>query len=88
MGKTMCDLCNAVPEASYESFFLLTCRKCGVPMLVLHDHRDWITADEFYEMISIAQRVCPGYHFRGRGMFSVPSHYHEHLCPPGTSCPL
>lgn len=83
----MCELCKAEPEQRFGSFFLLTCRTCGVPMLVCREHRDWITADEFQEFLQIAQEQFPGYALRGWGMRKIPQHWHEHLCPPGHGCP-
>jgi hypothetical protein len=84
----MCSLCEAVPEKSFGTFFLLTCRNCGVPMLVCHEHRDWIMKDEFLQFILIVQNYFPGYSLRGVGMRTVPGHWHEHLCPPGHGCPV
>jgi hypothetical protein len=84
----MCSLCAAIPEQVFGSFYLLTCRSCGVPMLVCREHRDWITAEEFQEFVTIARRHFPGYSLRGVGMRTVPAHWHEHLCPPGHGCPI
>jgi hypothetical protein len=83
----MCDLCKARSERTLGSFFLLTCRNCGVPMLVLRDHRDWISAEEFQQFCSLARAYFPGYGLRGLGMRTIPEHWHEHLCPPGRGCP-
>ena len=83
----MCSLCESYSEVSHGSFFVLTCRNCDVPMVVLHEHRDWITDAEFNQFLYIARTYFPGYSPRGVGMRSVPGHWHEHMCPPGHGCP-
>lgn len=84
----MCDLCGLHSEVGFGNFFVVQCRSCEVPMIVLAEHRGWITPEEFQQVVSYARAYFPGYSLRGAGMRSIPSHWHEHLCPPGRGCPL
>lgn len=84
----MCDLCDAYPKQAFGNFFLIICRSCGVPMLVLRDHRSEITKEEFAQFVRLLSCKFPGYTPRGIGTRSIPDHWHEHLCFPGHDCPI
>jgi hypothetical protein len=48
-------------------------------MLVLGEHRPWLTPQEeaiFYEVLDLH---FPGFEPRGIGMRTIPTHWHEHL---------
>lgn len=77
----MCALCRAYPGAGrYGPFFLIEeCNTCGVPMLVLAEHRAWLTPREEQLFYDILDDYFPDYEPRGIGMRSIPTHWHEHL---------
>ena len=83
----MCDLCNATPEMDLGIFFLLTCRNCDVPMVVLKSHRATVDTDEYEKFLHIVSWLFPDYTPRNIGTGTIHDHWHEHLCPGGV-CPI
>jgi hypothetical protein len=83
----MCDLCEAVPEMNLGPFFLLTCRNCQVPMVVLKEHRENISINEYEQFLHVVSWLFPAYEPRGIGTGHIHDHWHEHLCPGGV-CPI
>ena len=77
----MCGLCQAHPgDGVYGPFFLIDeCDTCGVPMLVLREHRPQLTLAEEMRFFDVLEEHFPGYEPRGIGMRSIPGHWHEHL---------
>jgi hypothetical protein len=78
-----CDLCNAVDSDSFQVFgnFILIpkCKTCGIPILVLREHRAFLFHSEQKEFAKIVAVHFPDKKARGIGMKSEPHHYHEHL---------
>lgn len=83
MSKTDhdCPLCRAIPEEDHGLFFVVTCRTCQVPLIVLGRHDDSITMDETDEFLRLLWSRFPGCKPRGEGMRSVAGHWHEHVVP-------
>jgi len=74
-----CELCETVFERDLGDFYILTCRTCKVPMIVLKEHRTILTKEEEIEVENIRKSLFPDKVFRDIGMRSQPDHWHEHL---------
>jgi len=64
----------------FNDFFIINCKKCNVPVLVLKQHRSTLTtgeqqaADFIYRKYFEPKSLVP----RNIGMRSCTSHWHEH----------
>ena len=79
-GGAGCGLCEAAhgsPDGE-NKFFVLICRTCGNPMIVLFEHRAKLTAEEQYIVDEIAARWYPKRRRRGY-IREIRGHFHEHL---------
>ena len=81
-----CPLCrlaagrDRVSRVWYEDGFcvVVTCRSCGVPMVVLKRHTAEANCREVSRLLRVVMRLFPGRRvdFRRR---SIPDHYHLHV---------
>jgi len=77
--SNLCELCIGKGIIWSEGkFYGLICRVHKQPMIVLKEHRSYLTGNEKLEAEAIRQKRYPNLKFRGY-IGSIPEHWHAHL---------
>ena len=79
-----CDLCKRelCTKFYYEddNFWIVDCKTCNIPMIVLKAHRNFATEDEELEMKTIVRQIFHEYdYYIDNNMRAIPDHMHWHL---------
>jgi len=80
MGCPLCKL-EKKTEWLYEDdkLVVLVCQTCGVPMMVLREHKAMASPEDMLYMEKVREGRFPEWRWRGVGMRQVTNHYHWHL---------
>jgi len=81
--KKKCKLCKVKKKAwEEERFFGINCRKHFVPLIVLKEHRDKLTKNEYEELLYLIDKYHPG-HIINKTLSDSEEHCHIHLLKKG-----
>lgn len=87
MYKSDCPLCKLcqgdIKTKLYhqdDTIIIVDClTHIGTPMVVLKDHKEKISDQEFDHIQNLCKKIFPEKRFRGTGMTEIKGHWHEHL---------
>ena len=88
----ICPLCKAEPltRRYYENsdFWIADCVSCGVPMVVLKEHRTKVYPQEITEMLKVCDKLFNMENAEiDYTMRQIPNHFHFHIRPKSEPMP-